>query len=565
MTPSDSARSRSGSAGPPSSRSLALDLLIQFDQSPFPVSGPLEQVEGRLEDPRERHLARALVTEVLRHRSRLDWVVARWLRRGGVNDLPATARNVLRIGAVQLLLFDRIPQHAAVNSSVDLARSRGAAGLPGLVNAVLRKVARDGRAHWDELDASSAPTSSGAHGSRGAKASSGAHGSSGAKASSGVHGSRGAKASSGVHGSRGAKASSGAHGSRGAKASSGVHGSDSAHIPRAALLALRHSHPDWLVARWVERWGEARTEAILRWDNTAPDYWLRLSPGAGPPAGSIPGWIPGTARLPAGSRPGSSEGFRAGEFTIQDGSAILVGWLPPRVSGLVFDLCAAPGTKLSHLMERAERDATLVALDKSPPRLRRLLQGAGRLNTDHHTRPRAGGSDDAAPEGTTLMDTGHPSSTPEDRAAPRVYVAAGDAALIPARGPWRGALIDAPCSNLGVLRRRVDARWRVEPGEIPQLASLQATLLESAARNLEPGGWLVYSVCTVEPEETIERRREFMKRHPDWEPIPLPEFVPPNVRMEPGELLLLPGQHETDGTYAFAVRRPGGTSGSRGD
>lgn len=452
----------------PSARALALDLLIQFDQSPFPISGPLEQVESRLEDPRERHLARALVIEVLRHRARLDWLIGQWLRRGGASDLPAPARNVLRIGAAQLLLFDRIPPHAAVSSAVDLAHSRGAAGLPGLVNAVLRKLAREGRAQWDALDAGGEPGSS-----------------------------------------------------------------------VGGALALRHSHPEWLVARWLARWGEARTEAILRWDNTAPDYWLRLAPGAAPPEGSVPGWIPGTARLPAGSRPGSSEGFRAGEFTVQDGSATLVGWLPPVVSGLVLDLCAAPGTKLSHLIERAEPDAALVALDKSPSRLQRLLQG---------DRSR------------TVL-----SPQEGERARERVWVAAADAAHIPVRGPWQGVLIDAPCSNLGVLRRRVDARWRVQEEGIAQLASLQASLLEAAARNLEPGGWLVYSVCTVEPEETIERRREFMKRRPDWEPIPLPEFIPADVRMEPGEFLLLPGQHETDGTYAFAVRRPGGASGSRGD
>lgn len=454
---------------------MALDLLLQFDQAPFPVSNSLEQMERRLDDPRERHLARALVLEVLRHRSRLDWLCSRWLTRGGIQKLPSPARNVLRIGAAQIVLFDRIPPHAAVSSSVDLAHSHGSAGLPGLVNAVLRKVAREGRSVWDTLDDSP---------------------------------------------------------------------SDRAG---EFSLALRHSHPEWLVSRWLGRWGDARTEAILRWDNTTPDFWLRLSPGALPPPDAIPGWIPGTARLPAGSRPGLSEGFRSGEFTVQDGSAILVGWLPPSVTGLVLDLCAAPGTKLSHLMERSESSATFLAFDKSAVRLRRLSEGLERLGrADRPDSPRA-------------------DSLAMAPARSRLLVVAADATRIPARGPWQGVLIDAPCSNLGVLRRRVDARWRVQPGEIPQLAAVQAELLESAARSLEPGGWLVYSVCTVEPEETVERRREFLKRHQDWEPIPLPEFIPANVQLEPGEFLLLPGEHETDGTYAFAVRRPDATSGSRGD
>jgi 16S rRNA (cytosine967-C5)-methyltransferase len=118
-------------------------------------------------------------------------------------------------------------------------------------------------------------------------------------------------------------------------------------------------------------------------------------------------------------------------------------------------------------------------------------------------------------------------------------------------------LIDAPCSNLGVIGRRVDVRWRVKPGEISELAQLQGEILNAAAEGVRGGGWLVFSVCTIEPEETTAQRARFLRERPDWSPIALPEFVPADARGEPGELLLLPGTHGTDGAYAFAVRRAG--------
>ncbi|MEZ4654481.1 MAG: transcription antitermination factor NusB [Candidatus Eisenbacteria bacterium] len=432
-------------------RSLALELLLEFERDPFPLTSALEQQEERLSDPRERHLLHTLVLETLRHRTRLDFVVSKFLRKGTVDDLPARTRNILRIGAVQILLLDRIPPHAAVSTAVDLAHAKHGAGLPPLVNAILRKLVREGRSRWDELDRTVRPN-----------------------------------------------------------------------------LASRYSHPQWLVERWTGRWGRERTEAMLRWNSVAPDYWLRLAPGAAPPPDATPGWIPGTARWPAGSRPELSEEFRAGALTVQDGSAILVGCLPPCVHGLVLDCCAAPGTKLSHLNERAESGTTLIGLDLSWGRLARLRAGLGRHRNV---------------EGV------------------RIGIVNADATRLPLRPPWQGVVIDAPCSNLGVLRRRVDARWRVQSEDPAELAELQSRLLEAAAHGLEPGGWLVYSVCTIEPEETILQRRSFLERHSDWTPIPSPEFVPQEARLEPGEILLLPGEHETDGTYAFAVRKPQ-TSGS---
>jgi 16S rRNA (cytosine967-C5)-methyltransferase len=420
---------------------------VTLEEKGMPASGLIEQAEAALRDEIERAFFRALVTETLRHRARLDHLLNGWLDRGDLASLPPPIRNALRLGCVQLLLMDRVPPHAAVDATVGVAAAHGHRGTAGLVNAVLRRAAREGRDRWIAIDEAAGETT-------------------------------------------------------------------------AANLALRFSHPEWLVRRWLERWGPGRVPAILDWDNRHPDYWLRLRPGATPPEGATLGWIPGTARLGAGSRPASSPAFAAGEWTVQDGSGILAGWLCAPISGLVLDLCAAPGTKTGHLLERAEQGATIVALDLSPGRLRRMRRGLSRLGV-----------------------VAHP--------------IAADARRVPLRVPWNGVLLDAPCSNLGVLRRRVDLKWRAREEEIARLAAVQGRLLESAAAGAAPGAWLVYSVCTMEPEETERQRDRFFEANPGWRAAELPEWIPQVVRRREGEVLLVPGELETDGGYAFVARRIG--------
>jgi 16S rRNA (cytosine967-C5)-methyltransferase len=441
-------------------RDAALRLLIELESGRFPAGGRIEQLESAFQRADDRRLFRSIVSENLRHRLRIDSVLDVLLEHRPLAELPPWIRGALRLGATQILVLTGIPSYAAVNTAVDLAVRHGHRGTSGLVNAVLRRLVDHGPAMWEEAGAlpPAAPPQL----------------------------------------------------------------RDGAGDRREWLdaLSLRYSHPLWLVRRWVDHWGWERAERILAWNQEHPDYWLRLGPGESPPPSAAPGWIPRTARLAPGSRPLDLEGFSVREWTIQDGSGILVGWLPPQVRGVVLDLCAAPGTKTGHLLERAEGDACVVALDPSPGRLRRLRRGL-------------------------------------ERSADRLCVAAGDGRRIPIRGPWDGVLIDAPCSNLGVLRRRIDLKWRAREDEIARLARVQTELLESGAGGVAVGGWLVYSVCTLEPEETTEQRAGFMTRHPGWRPVPLPEFLPGAARGREGEMILVPGESETDGTYAFVLRREG--------
>ena len=442
-------------------REAALRILVESERDGQPSKGPLERAEAQLAREDDRALLHSLVLETFRHRARLDALLDEWLAPRRVDDLPPWIRGTLRLGLCQLVAHSRIAPHAAVDTSVSLARRHGHRGTVGLVNAVLRRATREGRARWDALDA----------------------------------------------------------------------GGDAID-----LLARRYSVPEWIARRWVDRWGSDRAERALAHSAGRPDYWLRLSPRAAASAeeaGSLDfasigarDWIPGALRAPAGSRPADRPEFQQGLYSIQDGSAILVGLLAPRVRGRVLDLCAAPGTKTGHLWERAEPDARIVALDRSAERIKLVGEGLRRL-------------------GATGVD-----------------LIAADGRMLPLRGRFDGILIDAPCSNLGVLRRRVDARWRTEESSIAPLAKAQAELLSAAASRLHPGGWLVYSVCTTEPEETTEQRDRFLAANEEFRPLPLPSFLPAGARGREGELILVPGEQGTDGGYAFVVERADASAGA---
>ena len=440
-------------------RDAAVRLLLDIEKK-IPLSGPLELALGRL-DPAARPRLHALVTETIRHRARIDHVLDGFLSRGPVASLHPPIRQILRLACAEYLVLRNTAPHALVHSWVELARDYGHKGTAGLCNAILRRVVEKGAASWESVGGPA--------------------------------------------------------------------------VPAAESWALEHSHPTWLVERWLGRWGPERVERILAWNQSLPDYWIRLAPTSRAgrsgsevlglphgelPSGASPGWIPGAARLPAGSRPQKETAFAEGGFTVQDGSGIVVGNLAPEVRGRVLDLCAAPGTKTGHLLERGGEAVRILAVDRSPGRLRRMRKGLVRL--------------------------GH---------GPQVTLIAADG-RVPAWGrTFDGVLVDAPCTNLGVIRRRVDVRWRVEPEEIGRLSRVQESLLDAAASGVAPGGWLVYSVCTIEPEETVAQRQAFLQRHAGWTSLPLPVWVPEGARGEEGELILLPGEFETDGGYAFVLRK----------
>ena len=208
--------------------------------------------------------------------------------------------------------------------------------------------------------------------------------------------------------------------------------------------------------------------------------------------------------------------FRQGLFFVQDPAATLVteyAAIPP--GSTVADLCAAPGGKT---VELARHAAAVFSADRSPGRLRRVLATLQRLEVRN------------------------------------VFPLVGDARE-PALRPVDAVLVDVPCTGTGTFRRHPDARWRLRISDIAVMAALQRAIVRSAARAVRPGGLLVYSTCSLEPEENDAQIESFLAEHPDWRLEPPPEGSVPAAVLDAGRLRVLPQRHGADGSFAARLRR----------
>ena len=268
----------------------------------------------------------------------------------------------------------------------------------------------------------------------------------------------------------------------------------------AAPLAERESFPNALVKRWIERYGAANAEALAKWHNTPAETWLAYPPSDDEPEGRF-------VRLERGRRVNDVEGYAEGAFIVQDpATAGAVELLNVKPGMTVLDFCAAPGGKSVQIAWRLKGQGRLVAQEVNPRRLARLRENIARLRLD---QVQVVGKAPAGEGGATAQ--------------------------------FDRVLADVPCSNTGVLRRRPDARWRWEPSHLKQLAGLQAEILSRAAAHVAPGGLLVYSTCSNEPEENGEQVAAFLAAHPDFSEVARRESLP----FETGH----------DGAFACAMQR----------
>lgn len=255
----------------------------------------------------------------------------------------------------------------------------------------------------------------------------------------------------------------------------------------SAPLAVRESFPDALVKRWCARYGVERAEAMAKLFNTPAETWLSYSDGR-------------MERLPRGRRVEEAEGYADGAFLVQDPATIgSVEILDVRPGQTVLDFCAAPGGKTAQIAWRlrpagapgeAAAAGRLVAQEVNPQRLERLRENVKRLRLDWV-------------ETTQSL---------------------AQCAGVPAA--FDRVLLDVPCSNTGVLRRRPDARWRWSVVRLRQLTQLQGEILEKASALVAPGGRLVYSTCSLEPEENSGRIDAFLAAHPEFERAETRESLP---------------------------------------
>ena len=375
--------------------------------------------------------------------------------RRRLETLDARVRVILRMTAYQIALLDRVPTFAAVNDAVTLAPRTP--GVKPFVNAVLRSFAR--RAPREREPAA----------------------------------------------------------------------------PRDPLeaLATRCSFPTWLAARWVAAFGREEAEALMRASNERPPLTLRANalrttrdalaerlaaeeglavrPTRHAPEGLVVG---------PGGAPASWHAFGDGSFAVQDEASMLVGrLLAPEPGATVADVCAAPGTKTTHIAELMADRGRVLAFDREPERLARVRETAARL-------------------GITVIDA-------RDGAV--------DVLAPGFRDACDAVLVDAPCSNLGVLRRNPEVKWRRQPSDLGPASRQQCEILAAAATMVKPGGRLVYATCSLEPEENEAVVSAFLRARPEFAIDAPDKFVLP---LDPdGWLRCRPDRHGTDGFAAVRFHR----------
>lgn len=265
-------------------------------------------------------------------------------------------------------------------------------------------------------------------------------------------------------------------------------------------LGIRESHPEILVRRWKKQFGADRAEALCKWNNTRPDTIIvpnTLKTTMTSLAGQLKSagictephpYMPDSCLvLPHGVNVTDVPGYTEGLFSVQDPSTMnAVKLLDPQPGETVLDACAAPGGKTMLIIQHMQDKGQIISMDMYLDRLKILRENAKRMQVSSIRITQA-----------SLLRENDMCRICRDKQLDRI-------------------LLDVPCTNTGVLRRRPDARWRFEEKRLKELAILQESMLNSAARYLRPGGTLVYSTCSLEEEEGALLIEAWLKKNKDF-------------------------------------------------
>ena len=418
------------------------------------------QSEAAKLDRRDRALAMRLAYGSVQRKGTLDHLIEALAERR-VERLDPPVLAALRLGLYELLYLSGAPDRAVVADVVELAKRHGHGGH-GLVNAVLRRAAREG-------------------------------------------------------------------------AEALLGGLSDATPAQAAVL---HSHPEWIVRLWWERLGAERATLLLAYDNEPGELALRantlvgdantlaLELAAASVATHRDAAIPEALVLDGPLDLEDSALWQSGAFLAQSRAAMLVARaLAPEAGERVLDLCAAPGGKTTHLAALMGGRGEIVAVERNRARAAALQRTAQRMRAENVR--------------VELADARHRRTAGES---------------------FDRVLVDPPCSGLGTLQARADLRWRVSPQAATEMAGVQRKILDAGAEALRPGGVLVYSTCTISPNENEHVITEFLDSNADFSLEDLSSMLPGSISGEPldglpGTVLTLPYRDRTAGFFIARLRR----------
>lgn len=304
------------------------------------------------------------------------------------------------------------------------------------------------------------------------------------------------------------------------------------HADRTELISVTFSHPEWLVKRWVDRFGERDAFALMQSNNHRPAYFLRVNnlktqtenfklrlekSGI---AFEESDWLPGFFKVETLSEIVKKGWFEKGLCQVQDIAAGFAPWiLDPQPGESVIDLCAAPGTKTIFMADLMQNKGSILSVDINAKRIEKIAENAENYGTEIVKIQRA----DIIEESFKLADA---------------------------------VLLDAPCSGTGVLAKRADLRWKRTETELKEIVKIQWDLLDAAANFVSKNGRLVYSTCSIEPEENMDQINKFLKEYDNFELEDLSAYLPEEVLIENGKAYqTLPHLHHCDGHFGVLLRR----------
>ncbi len=407
-------------------------------------------------DDQDRRFVTELVYGTVKAGDTLDWMLRQYVDRP-VKKIAPVICNILRLGLYQIFFMDKVPESAACNQSVELAKIYGHAGTVKFVNAVLRSAVR-------EPAKVEFPSGKG---------------------------------------------------------------------QATKNLALACQHPEWLVKRWIKEFGYDSAVRLCQFNNTNAILSFRTNTLKNSreslvesleKAGAktmVSDWAPEGVLCTEHPSLDSLLPLQDGLCQVQDESSMLVAHvLDPKPGEFIIDTCSAPGGKTTHIAALMQNQGRILAGDIYDHKLERIEENAQRLGIKIIE--------------TKLLD------------ATKVGEAYSDLA--------DRVLVDAPCSGLGVLRRKPDSRWRNKEELLKTLPSLQLEILNSAAKAVKKGGVLVYSTCTIAREENQAVVEAFLKENNEFMLENASDYLP-FIKRKEAMLQLLPQDDGTDGFFIARMKR----------
>lgn len=442
-------------------RETALKILYEINKSGAYSNIALNK---KLEDVKLSNIDKAFITELvygtLKWQLSIDYIIEKF-SSVKIKKLSPWILNILRLGVYQLLYMSKIPESAACNESVNLAKRYGHSASSRYVNAVLRNIARS----KDKIEY------------------------------------------------------------------------PDKNKDLSAYLSVRYSHPEWMVKNWLKRFGESFTEELLKSNNETAPLTVRVNTLKTSreelrsqlekdgfetrPAK----YVENALIIDNPSSITKMEAFAKGLFQVQDESSMMVAQvLNPKPGDLVIDVCSAPGGKATHIAELMKNKGQVIARDVHEHKIKLIEEAALRLGID-------------------IIKA-------------EVYDAQKEDLKLTEKADC--VLVDAPCTGFGIIRRKPDIKWTRMEKDLDEIVKLQENILDISSRYVKPGGVLVYSTCTIEPEENDELVKKFIQNNKQFELEDISEVLPSSVKKDTakaGYIQLYPNIDGVDGFFISKLRK----------